>query len=88
MAVGAGVTNSGFNLMGHHPSGMTAAAAASSSSNNYNMGGANFCGLGAVGNLANLGYLNKNGATINANNNNISAYATNASDLLKGFKSS
>ena len=58
--------------------------------NNYNMGvGANF-GLGAIGNLAGLGggsYLTK-GAAINTSGNISSAYATNASDLIRGFKSS
>ena len=74
--VGAG--NSGVNLLGH------STVAGPGTNNNYNMGGANF-GLGAIGNLGNLGgYLTKNG---NASSN-MSAYATNASDLIRGFKSS
>ena len=89
---GAGA-NSGINLLGHSTVAggsiaAAAAAAASASSNNYNMGGANF-GLGAIGNLANLGgnYLTK-GNVMNTSGSISSAYATNASDLIRGFKSS
>ena len=62
---------------------------------NYpNLGGANF-GLGGIGSLANFGgYLgSKGGNNINTSGTmigapNMSAYATNASDLIRGFKSS
>ena len=62
------------------------------SKNGYNMGSANF-GLGAIGNLAGLvgsggSYLNKGASVINTSGNIQSAYATNASDLIRGFKSS
>jgi len=55
--------------------------------NNYNLGGANF-GLGAITSLGNFGggYLGAKGNGTVASN--MSAYATNASDLLRGFKSS
>ena len=74
-----GTGNSGMNLPGH------STVAGMASNNNYNMGGANF-GLGSIGTLNNLGasYLTKNGNT----GSNMSAYATNASDLIRGFKSS
>lgn len=88
VAVGHQSGNSGMNLLGHPTHGITAAAFASSQSNNYNLGQANFCGLGAIGNLSNLNYLTKNSAAVNAKNSNMSAYATNASDLIRGFKSS
>lgn len=62
---------------------------------NYpNMGGANFGLGGCIGSLANFGgYLgSKGGNNINTSGTigatNMSAYATNASDLIRGFKSS
>ena len=57
--------------------------AASNTGGNYpNLGGANF-GLGNIGNLG--GFLSKGSA---AGNLNASAYISNASDLIRGFKSS
>ena len=87
--------NSGISLLGHHStvvgsSGMTAVGTVAPGGNNYNMGGATNFGLGAIGNLAGLGggsYLTK-GEAINTSGNISSAYATNASDLIRGFKSS
>ena len=73
--VGSG--NSGINLVDQSSIGATF--------NNYNMSGANF-GIGAITNFGNFtgGYVGAKGNLAS----NISAYATNASDLLRGFKSS
>ena len=66
-------TGSGKNLVGH--------STAISGVNNY--AGGNF-GLGAIGSLGNFGGMLYKGS---GNNPNMSAYATNASDLIRGFKS-
>lgn len=72
-----GSGNSGINLVDQ--------SCISATINNYNLGGANF-GLGAITHFGNFagGYVGAKGNFAN----NISAYATNASDLLRGFKSS